>query len=631
MLQVIRDRITGPTAAVFLALIAVPFIFVGISSPLVGSGYAAKVDGDEISMNLFEQSWQDQIRQNPDYMSYPPQFQDMLRAQILDRLIRDRLITGYMSNAGMRVSDDMVTEQVRQIPAFQENGVFSMTAYRAALDTQGRSTKEFELSMAQSLRQFQLQQAVIGSAFVTPAEYRRYLNLFAEQREVTVSTIRFESIKESVEISEEEIAEFYAANPDQFNTDETVDLYYIEILLDELMAKAVVTEEALAAHYESASNRYMQDERRQARHILILFGDDESAAQEQAKALTARVQAGEPFDDLAKQYSSDSFTSTSGGDLGLLPQTQLPPALGDAVFGMKRDEVTGPVRGDFGFHIVKLDDIVVGGPLPLEQVRAELELELRGTQADADFREKVNAVSNAMFDNLDIAEMADVVGLEVKSASNYTRAGGEPFGANQAAIDAVFDERVLTNGEVSDIVEIDANRSVVVRVSAHHEATLKPLSEVSERITGALQSVRAQEIITDRSDELMAKLRRGEDIVEASANVGAIVSAPAIVSRTDQEIDQRLLATIFRSKKPADGVPKIGGTFTQTEDFAVFSLSAVTEGRPESIPLADLDARKTELTAQSGAADFSAFVTELQRRALIVKNEDVLQSTETFQ
>jgi len=630
MLQDIREKITGPRALVFLGLIAIPFIFVGISSPLVGGGYAAKVDGDEISMNVFEQAWQDQIRQNPDYMSYPPQFQNMLRSQILDRLIRDRLITGYMNNVGMRVSEDKVTDQVRQIPAFQDNGVFSMGAYRSALDIQGRSTNEFEASMAQSLRQFQLQQSIIGTAFVTPAEYRRYLNLFAEQREVTVATIRFESIKESIEISDEEIAEFYAANPDQFNTTETVDLYYIEIRLDELAEKAVIAEEDLNAYYETASARYMQDERRQASHILILFGDDDAAALEQAKALTARVQAGEPFADLAKQYSADSLTADTGGDLGLLPETQLPPALGAAVFDMNKGQVKGPVRGDFGFHIVKLDDIVAGGPLPLEQVRGELESELRDRQAGAAFRDLVNAVSNAMFDNLDIAEMADVVGLEVKSASNYTRAGGAPFGANQAAIDAVFNERVLKNGEVSDIVEIDANRSVVVRVSAYHEATLKPLSEVSKQIIGALKSARAQEIITDRSEDLMAKLRSGEDIVEASASVGAIVSAPAVVTRTDQEVDQRLLAAVFRSKKPVDGQPKIGGTFTQTEDYAVFSLTGVTAGRPESIPLADLDARKTELTAQSGTADFTAFLGELQQRAQIVKSDDILQSEETF-
>jgi peptidyl-prolyl cis-trans isomerase D len=342
------------------------------------------------------------------------------------------------------------------------------------------------------------------------------------------------------------------------------------------------------------------------------------------------VQAGEPFEDLAKQYSNDSLTANNGGDLGLTLQSQQSAALGDAIFSMRKGEVRGPVRSDFGFHIVKLADIVAGGPLPLEQVRGELERELRDAQADVDFRDLENAVSNAMFDNLDIAAMADTVGLEVKSSSGYTRAGGDPFGANQAAIDAVFNARVLTDGGVSDIVEIDANRSVVIKVAQHHEASLKPMAEVRDQISGALKSAEAQKIIAERSEELQAMLRRGVSIDEAAESIGAVVRPTAVVSRSDTAVDARLLAAVFRSKKPVDGVPRIGGTFTQTEDYAVFSLEAVAPGRPESIPLADRDARKSELATQSGTADFTAFLRELEQRAVIVRNDDIMQSEDTY-
>ena len=630
MLQNIRERFTGPTALIVLGLIAIPFIFVGISSPLVGSGYAAKVDGEEISLQLFEQSWQNQVAQNPDYLSYPPQFQNMLRDQILDRLIRDRLMMAYMNDVGMRVSDKMVTDLVQQIPRYQVDGEFSMDAYESALALEGRTPTQFEATVAKSLRQFQLQQSVLGTAFVTPSEYRRYLNLFAEQRQVTVATIGFEAIKESVEVTEEEIVAFYEEQSDQFYTNETVDLKYIEIRRDTLAANAVIDEDELQMHYEGASNRYMQDEQRQASHILILFGEDDVAAREEAQAIYARVQAGEPFDDLARQYSKDTMTAERGGDLGMILHSQMEDALGDAIFSMRKGEIQGPVRSDFGFHVVRLDDVVAGGPLPLEQVRAELEAELRDAQAEADFRDLENAVSNAMFDSLDIDVMAETVGLEVQTSSGFTRAGGVPFGANQAAIDAIFDERVLVNGEVSDIVEIDANSSVVIKVAEHHEAVLRPMDDVRDQIAGALKSARAQEIITGRSEELQAMLRRGDDIDEAAASMGAVVSATAVVGRTDSTLDTRLLAAIFRAKKPVDGKLRVGGSFTQSEDYAVFSLEAVAVGRPESIPLADRDARKQELATQSGTADFTAFISELQQRATIVKSDDVKQPEDTF-
>jgi peptidyl-prolyl cis-trans isomerase D len=630
MLQNMRERFTGPGALVILGLIVVPFVFVGVSSPLIGAGYAAKVDGDEISMPAFENAWQNQVAQNPDFLSYPQPYQNLLREQILNRLIRDRLVVGYLNKSGMRIHASAVTDLIQQIPAYQLDGVFSMEQYRTALQLEGRSAQELEATVAQSLRQYQLQQAIALTAFVTPAEYRRYLNLFAEQRQITVATISFAGIKESVEITEEEITEFYETRQDEFFTDETVDLEYLEIRRDRLAENVEINEDDLQLYYEGARNRYLQDEQRRASHILVPFGEDEDAAREQVIALTARIEAGEPFDDLAKQYSEDGTTSTNGGDLGLKPQSQMLPALGNAIFSMREGEVRGPVKTDFGFHVVKLDEIAEGGPLPLEQVRAELERELRDRQADADFRELENEVSEAMFAAMDIQAMAATVGLEVQSASGYARDGGEPFGTNQAAIDAIFDSRVLNDGEVSDIIEIDANRSVVVRVAQHHQAERKTLEEVSEQIRGALKSARAQELIADKSQELQAMLGRGDNIIEAAATVDASVAPATIVGRTDRIVDQRLLAAVFRSKKPVDGKPEIGAAITATGDYAVFSLSAVAPGRPESIPLADRDSRKQELAEQSGSADFAAFLGELEQRATIVKNDTVLQSEDSF-
>ena len=125
-------------------------------------------------------------------------------------------------------------------------------------------------------------------------------------------------------------------------------------------------------------------------------------------------------------------------------------------------------------------------------------------------------------------------------------------------------------------------------------------------------------------------LLRGDDINDAAASAGAVVSPSAIVSRTDSSVDARLLATIFRNKKPVGDKPQIGAAITQSGDYAVFSLTAVAPGRPESIPLADRDARKQQLATESGAADFTAFLGELAQRADIVKNESVLQVEESF-
>lgn len=630
MLQNIRDRFTGPTALVVLGLIAIPFIFVGVSSPLIGSGYAAKVDGEEISLQAFQMAWQNQINQNPELLDYPAQYQSMLRKQILDQLVLERLVANYVDDAGIRVTDAMVTDLIQQMPAFQADGEFSLDEYRNALSMQGREPREFEASVKQSLRQFQLQQSIATTAFVTPAEYRRYLNLQAEQRQVTVATIAFEDIKSSVAVTDEEIQAFYDERPDEFYTDETVDLEYIEVLRDDLAATATIGEQDLLNYYEESSNRYLQDEQRRASHILIPFGDDEDGAREETEALTARVQAGEPFEDLARTHSKDGTTANNGGDLGVVLQSQMPGALGDAIFSMRKSEVRGPVRSDFGFHVVRLDEIIEGGPLPLDQVRVELERELRDRAADAEFRNIETTISNALFDGLDMQAISEATGREVKTATAYTRSGGEPFGTNQAVIDAVFESRVLNDGETSDVIEIDANRSAVVRVAQYHEALRKPLDEVRDQIRGALQSAAAQGMIADRSEKLESAWRSGEDVAAVAAELGATLSEPRLVSRQDTSVDARLLAAIFRASKPAADSEEFGSSVTQSGDYAVFSVSAVIPGRPETIPLPDRDARKQQLANQAGAADFTAFLGALQSRADIALNEEVLRSEDTF-
>lgn len=631
MLQLIRERLTGGFAVAILAIIFVPFAFFGIGNySFLGGGYAAKVNGIDISPQQLENAFQQQLLQYSEYGELPPEFMRQLRARTLDNLIRSTLVDMYLTEEGFRVSNDMITELIQREPEFQVDGAFSKERYYAWLEERSVEPMRYEENLRQGMRESQLQRSIGATAFVTPAEYRRYLNLYGEQRQVAIATFELAAAAANIDVSDEDVQTYYDERPDDFQSPESVDFEYLEISRDALADEVEISEEQLEQYYAESSDRYLQDEQRQARHILITFGDDESAAEEQARAIAARASAGEPFDDLARTYSEDGGTSGQGGDLGLVLQSQMPGALGDAIFDMQQGEIRGPVKSDFGFHIVRLDEIVQGGPLPLEQVRGELERELGSQLADDSYRELERALSDALFDAADISAMAAAVGYEVRTATGYTRFGGEPFGTNQAMIDAVFDPRVLDDREISDLIEIDANRTAVVQVTDYHEAARKPLDEVRSQIVASLRATRARELIRAQVDELQDSLRAGADFETAAAEIGATVTPFAVVARQDSQVDRRVLDAIFRAKKPpAEGV-SIGTEFTQTGDQAVFIVTDVLPGRPESIPLADRDARKQQLSAQSGVADFTAFVLELERNADIVRSEDALAAADGF-
>ncbi|HLU05443.1 MAG TPA: SurA N-terminal domain-containing protein [Woeseiaceae bacterium] len=629
MLQNIRERITGGWAIAFLVLMAIPFAFFGISGDFTGGSYAAKVEGVEIPVAQLENQYQAELARYAEFgTDLPAELRSLVRQGVLNNLIRETLINVHVSEQGYRISDQMITDFIQRVPEFQVDGRFSKDRYYQWLEERALTPARFEESQRESLRLQQFQRGLAATAFVTPAEYRRYLNLYGEQRRAAIATFDVDTFAEDIEISDEEVASYYEANPVEFRTEESADVDYIEIDRSGLRNQVQITEEQLREYYAQSTNRYLQDESRQARHILIPFGEDRGAAEEQAGALVERARAGEPFEDLARQYSADSSTAEQGGTLDTTLKSQMPEALGNAIFSMDRGEIAGPVESEFGFHVVRLDSIQAGGPLPLEQVRAELENELRDIEAEEAFQDLQRSISDALFDAQDLNQIAATAGLEVRSADGFTRSGGEPFGANQAVIDAVFDPRVLNDGAVSDIVELDANRAAVFQVREHHEAAQQPLDEVRERIVATLRMERARENVRQRALELEATLRSGADFAEAAAAAGAEVTPLKVLSRQDENADPRVLEAIFRAEKPAEGRAVVGNTVSEEGNYAVYSVAAVMPGRPEAIPLEQRDAEKERLTQQAGAADYTAVVLDLERQADIVIADDALAEPE---
>ena len=631
MLTKIREKFTGGIAIAILALIGIPFLFFGVSTPLTGQQTAATVDGSDIGLAQFEQAYRDQLQRNPTWAELPDEYRLQIRQSILDSLIRERLVEIHLAKAGYQVSTEQLTANIQRVPDFQVDGVFDMDTYKSVLLQNGLDPQRFEASQRQQMRLDQLRRAIGGTALVTPAEYRRYLNLIAEQRLVSLATFDLESAGADIEVTDEMVATFYADNDTMFLTEEAADVEFIEIDRDAVAESIDISEVMLLGFYEDNKGRYLQDEQRQARHILILFGDDEDAAEAEAADLLARVRAGESFEDLAAGFSDDGGTASRGGDLGVLTRSQLPGELGGAIFAMNEGDVEGPIKTDFGFHIVRLDSVLEQGPLPLDQVRGDLLAELRETEADDAFRELERQLSDVLFDAADMQTISAAVGVEVQSVGGFTRAGGEPIGSNQAAIDAVFDERVLHDGEISEVIELDARRSAVFKVTAHREASRRPLEDVRDLIVDTIRSREAAAIVSGRAEQLLAALDAGEDFGAAAEVAGATVSPPVLLSRQDRETDPAVVSQVFMSKKPTQDSAVTGQVANAAGGYTVFSLDAVLAGRPESIPLADRDAGKLELAQQAGVSDYLAFVQALYDKADVKISQDALAAEDLFQ
>ncbi|NNF49280.1 MAG: hypothetical protein HKN65_05455 [Woeseiaceae bacterium] len=624
MLQKIREKFTGWIAIAILGLIGLSFVFVGLNYSFIGQSYAAQVDGEKISANEFENAYREQLQSNPQFAQLPEQLRQQLRTNILEQLIQQRVIDNYLNEAGYQISDEQVTAMIQRAPEFQVDGKFDIETYRILLAQAGYEPARFEASQRIALRRDQLQRALRGSALVSPSEYRRFLNLAAEQRVVRLATIDPTSVEDDIAVTDEMITAFYDDNPTLYQIPESADVQYVMISRSDVAEAVSVTEDELQDYYEFNKDRYLQDEQRQARHILVTFGDDKDAARERASELFARVQAGEDFAVLARENSDDSGTAANGGDLGVLTRSQLENELGGAIFSMDEGEVGGPVETDFGFHVVRLDTILERGPLPFDQVRAELTAELQDQQAESLYRDLERQLSDALFDATEIGQLAAAVGAEIESIAGFTRQGGGPLGNNQAAIDAIFDESVLAGSLLSEIVELDNNRSAVFLVTRHTQATRQPLDQVRDQVAEGLRAEQADALMSAKADEMLAALAAGTEFAAAAEAIGVTAAEPIVVAREATNVDPSVSAAVFTAVKPAQDAPTTGSTRMQDGGFSVYSLDAVIPGRPEVIPLAERDAGKLQLADQSGIGDFVAFVQALRANADVAINEDVL-------
>jgi peptidyl-prolyl cis-trans isomerase D len=629
MLQNLREKFTGWIAITILAVIGVTFVFVGGANfTFTGNNYAAKVDDAEIGLNQFEAAYRDQLLQDPQLSQASDEMRLRVRSAILEQLIEQRVIDNYLEDAGYQISDAQIAATIQRAPEFQVNGRFDLETYRNLLAQNGYEPATFERAQRVTLRRDQLLRAVRGSALLTPSAYRRYLNLATEQRIVTLATIGADTVVDEIDVSDEMVAAYYEENPTLFQLPESADVEYIEIERSDIAQTIAVSEDELIEYYDINKDRYLQDEQRQARHILVQFGDDEEAAEAKANELLARINAGEAFEDIARDHSEDSGTASRGGDLGVMTRTALPGDFGGTIFSMDEGTIEGPVKTEFGFHIIRLDQIIETGALPLDQVRAELTIELQDQKAESQFRDLESRLSSALFDATDIRAIAADLGVEVQTVTGFTRAGGEPFAGSPAVIEAIFDEAVLSGAQISDIVEIDINRSAVFSVTKHTPAMRQPLEDIREQVAGSLRAQQAEDLMAAKADEMLAALANGTDFADAAAAVGAEAAEPAVMSRSGEGVDQFIMVSVFTAVKPTQENPTTGSTRNGVGGYTVFSLDAVIPGRPENLPLEQRDAGKLQLTDQAGIGDFVAFIKALRENAEVIINNDVLAQSD---
>lgn len=622
MLQNIRDNSQGWIAKTIIGVIVALMALTGVDAIFQATSHsqdAAKVNGDAISQNELSQAVDMQRRQLMQQLGkdFDASLLDenMLREAALKGLIDRKLLLQGAHDAKFAFSEAALDQLILQTPEFQVDGKFSAERFDQVIRQMGYGRLQFREMLAQEMLIGQLRTGLAGSGFVTDSQVEAFARLEKQTRDF--ASITFKADVAASKVSDDEIKAHYDAHAKEFMSPDQVVIDYLELKKSAFFDQVSVNEDELQALYEKEISGLA--EQRHAAHILIEVNDKVNEAQAKARIeeIQQRLAKGEDFAALAKEFSQDPGSASNGGDLGFAGQGVYDPAFEEALYALDKDQVSAPVRTDYGFHLIKLLGVQAPEVPSFASLKDKLTRELKTQQVEQRFVEATKQLVDSAFEASDLSQPAQELGLKVKTSEPFGREGGEGVTANRAVIQAAFSPEVMEEGANSSSIELDPETVVVIRVKEHRKPAQLPLEAVADSIRKYLAKEHASAAVKAKGEALMAGLREGK-ISPTAAYEGQSWKVQEAVTRNQDGIDPVELQALFRMGKPeAKDKPLFGSVSLADGSFVVLRLDGVNEGSAATDE--EKSAYRRFLASRAGQQDFAAYRKQLEAKADITR------------
>ncbi|WP_445001124.1 SurA N-terminal domain-containing protein [Halomonas mongoliensis] len=567
MLQSIRDRSRSWGAKIIVGAVVVTMALFGVESlvGLFGGGgdEIAKVNGEPITRQQLELEVQRAIRSG----QVPPEQERALRAQMLDQLITDRLLTQYAEEGGLHLSEEQLDQIIVSLPEFQDaEGRFDSELFRNRLASAGYTPMAFREELRVDMKRQQLQQGLAFSDFTLPSEQETLAALQRQTRTFRHAALSADALEDAVEVGEADVQAYYEANAENYRRAEQVRLEYVIIDRQEMAADVEIDE----AELRDAWRERTADADRRIAHIMLTFNGERSRDQavEELEAVRQRLADGESFADLALEVSDDTVSAEQGGDLGVISQGFFGDSFDEAAFGMEEGEVSGIVETDNGLHLLTVTGLE---RQPFESMRDELQRELALSRVSGEFNQRVQRLIDESFAAGDLQSVADDIGLALQESDWVSREGAEGVLSEPGVMSQAFSDDVLQERFNSEVIELDTDRRMVLRVVEHRDATTLPLEEVRDEVEASVAANLRRQALSEVAEERLAALRAGESLEldwQRAEGVGR---------QEDQGLSRALVDAVFRLPAPEGDAP-VYGRAVDGDRVVLIALEAVEEG-----------------------------------------------------
>jgi peptidyl-prolyl cis-trans isomerase D len=616
--------ILGVLALVFAAWGAYGIVNLNFST----SSYAAKADGQTISLDQARNAWlQEQAQLQQQYGgNIPTSVQKSVQNQVLEGLISNVLVSQRTEKLGYRVSEPELIAAIRAEPAFQAGGQYSPEVAKYVLAENHLTIEQYKDEERSRLRRRQLIAGIVSSDFLTPTEAARAQALQGEEREIQYAVLPAASYKSDAPIEPAAIEAYYKAHQAEYLVPESVDLKYAQLTLEQVASTETVSAADLQQAYDKEKSGFVLPERREASQILIPFGKDPAAALKQAQQVLTLAKSGRSFAALAKQYSQDPGSARNGGSLGWLDRASFPDKpFADALFSIKSvGDIVGPVKTQYGYHIIKLDGLQPGRTKTLAEATPQLEAQLKQSQATNRFGDIEDSLQSRLQDpGATLASLAKEFNLTTGEVPQFLRgSGGAPLGAAMPLQSQLFGSNAIAADTLGGPVILDNDKMVIFKIAARHPPHVKPLADVRDSIIVALQKQRETDAALAAAKAARGELQSGTSFEQVAKSLKVSADPPKFVGRGDPSVPAEIESAAFDSPKPVHG-PVYQAVPLQNGGAALIAVTAIRQGTQTNKYLQQ--ALEQEQLERDGEADALGYLAQLRATAKVSKNPEAFQ------
>lgn len=585
MLQAIRDKMTGRVAWVVIAILVIPFVFVGVSEFASGPGPAtvAEVNGHPIDRDQFELVYRRASERQP--ASSSVEQISKLKNLVLDQLVDLEVAVQAAKKEGYYVGANYVSQKILAIDGFKVDGVFDPQQYLKVLGANGFNQKDFETEIERDLLRDQQRAAVEDSEFFTPAELELINKNQTRKIQFSYFIIPALATRKTIQQTDADLEKYYQAHIKNYGTVAKVKLAYVELKWADVAKTVEVSGVQLKQAYDSTKDQYRTAPIIKAAQILVSLNKNATAAQQNAaqirvQKIQAELTAGADFAALVKKHSDDKFSP--GGDIGII-DAEKNKVFFDALQTKKVGEYAAPVQDDQGWHILKVTLNKPGEIKTFEQVKTELASQLRDRQTRERYQKFYKEMKTETEENdesLDGAVSKLKLTVHESDWMSQHQKGvglGVYDKVRELAFSAdVFAKGVSSKSRNSAVIELDANtpkaRAVVIRLKQHEAARVKTFTEVKEEVGRLWMLERIKEKSGKQAKELVVKITDNKSFAAMAKDAGFAVVQSGKVDRHQAKIPRELVEAAFSAGVPNKQKLPVAELSFANGDHAVFQI-----------------------------------------------------------